>query len=257
MQIFLDGKFLGLQIQKEVYGLFSRYHSAEGSARYGTLSQKEKKTQTIVPDLVTHHHPPGSILCVPGPQMWELKRIQSAQSFDRGLGTPSGLNQYYRSRPRAADQPLTRAVDIRTKQVPREYEAKARRADRDFGAHGTANILAALRRLPEVKGLAVGAFGELSSSFDLLIEGMAHEGALKNPERLGQNSYGAAFSTIHWWLKRRWARLALVTAVEMRHDALRYVGGTAQHQAANQHFRSQAQDDWRFETELRQREADF
>jgi hypothetical protein len=44
--------------------------------------------------------------------------------------------------------------------------------------------------------------------------------------------------------------------VEARYDALRYVGGTAQQQAAARHAQAEAQDDWRFDDAFRQREED-
>jgi hypothetical protein len=89
--------------------------------------------------------------------------------------------------------------------------------------------------MAQVRGLAVGAFGEFSDTAFKLIDGPAHEGALKNPGRFGQSSYKAAYGQIHWWLKRRWARLAVITAVGARYGALCYVGGTAQQHAAAWH----------------------
>jgi hypothetical protein len=55
---------------------------------------------------------------------------------------------------------------------------------------------------------------------------VAHEGPLKNPDKFGRGSYKAAFRQVHWWLKRRWARLAVITAVESRYAALLYAAGT-------------------------------
>ena len=57
--------------------------------------------------------------------------------------------------------------------------------------------------MPEVKGIAFGALGEFSNSVNVLIDGFAHEGALKNPDRFGQSNYKAAYGVTHWWLKRR------------------------------------------------------
>jgi hypothetical protein len=84
-------------------------------------------------------------------------------------------------------------------------------------------------------GIALGAFGEFSESANLLIEGLAHEGAIKNPDKLGQSNFQGAFGQIHWFLKRRRARLAVITAVESRYAALGYTGGAAQQQAAAVH----------------------
>ena len=110
---------------------------------------------------------------------------------------------------------------------------------------GYGRFLNALNAVPEVKGIACGALGEFSSSVDVLIDGFAHEGALKNPDRFGQSNCKAAYGAAHWWLKRRWSRLAVITAVASRHDALRYFGGSAQQQAATQHARAQDRGDWR------------
>ena len=107
-----------------------------------------------------------------------------------------------------------------------------------------------------MRGIALGAFGEFSESVNLLIEGLAHEGALKNPGKFGQSNYQAAFGLIHWWLKRRWARLAVITAVEIRYAALGYAGGAAQQQATATRAQAQAQDNWRDDGAYRQREAE-
>ena len=81
-----------------------------------------------------------------------------------------------------------RGADRRAAKVPSEYEAKARKADEAFGVHGSTAVLGALRALPRVRGIALGAFGEFSESVNLLIEGLAHEGALNNPGKFGQSN---------------------------------------------------------------------
>ena len=50
-QIHLDVRALGIDIQSEVYGLYTHHHSAEGRTAYGKLSKREERLQTIVPDL--------------------------------------------------------------------------------------------------------------------------------------------------------------------------------------------------------------
>ena len=50
-QPYVDGRALGITLQKEVYGLFTRYHSLEGRAAYEKLSNRDRSQQTIVPDL--------------------------------------------------------------------------------------------------------------------------------------------------------------------------------------------------------------
>ena len=251
--IGLDAKFLGVEVQKEPYGLFARFMDPASRAAFNRLTAKEKKTQSIVPDLLFNNHPEGSVIQANGAQMWEIKRIQAVTSFNRTTGRPSGPNDYYRQR---RSGPFVKGADRRVVSIPSEYEAKARKADRLFGAPGSSAVLTALRDMPQVQGIALGAFGEFSTSVDLLIEGLAHEGALKNPDKFGQKNYKAAFGQIHWWLKRRWARLAVITAVESRYEALGYTGGNAQRQAAATHTQAQAQDDWREENAFRQRAAE-
>jgi hypothetical protein len=107
-----------------------------------------------------------------------------------------------------------------------------------------------------VRGSALGAFGEFSNSINVLIQGLAHEGALKNPGKFGQSNYKAAYGQIHWWLKRRWARLAVITAIETRYAGLRYAAGSVQQQAAAFHAQAQAQGDWREDGTYRQREEE-
>ena len=66
--------------------------------------------------------------------------------------------------------------------MPSEYVAKAKKADKAFGAPGSTAVLGALRAIPTVRGIALGAFSEFSESMNVLIQGLAQEGALKNPE---------------------------------------------------------------------------
>ena len=84
----------------------------------------------------------------------------------------------------------------------------------------------------------------------------AHEFALKNSENFGQSNYKAAHGQISWWLKRRWARLAVITAIETRYAGLGYTGGSAQQQVAAFQAQAQAQGDWREDDAYRQREKE-
>ena len=252
MQIYQDMKFLGIIAQMEVYGVVKRFFDVEGKDKYDSLNNREKKLQAIVPDFITSNHPEGSPISANGDQMWELKRIHSPTSFNC-QGAPKGLNEYYGQRQSATFQ---RAADQRAKKVPNEYGAKAKNADKNFGAPGSSAVQEALKAMPQVRGIALGAFGEFSESINLLIDGLAHEGALKNSDKFGQSKYKAAYGVIHWWLKRRWARLAAITAIGVRYEALRYTGGSAQQQAAAAHEKAQVQDEWRDQSAYFQREAE-
>jgi hypothetical protein len=61
-QIYLDAKFVGVEVKKKVYGMFARFFSPSGREAYGSLNQAAKRRQTIIPDLVTSYHPYDSIL---------------------------------------------------------------------------------------------------------------------------------------------------------------------------------------------------
>jgi hypothetical protein len=252
-QINLDAKFVGVEVKKEVYGMYARFFSPSGREAYGSLNQEAKQRHTIIPDLVKSYHPYDSILQANGPQMWELKRAQSVQAFSHDSGLPDGLNGFYRLRNRGC---MVRAADRRADLVPSECDAKAKRADEAFGAPGSTAALEALRAIPKVQGIALGALGESSESINLLIQGLAHKGALKNPDRFGQSNYKASSEQIHWWLKRRWARLEVITAIETRNAGLGYAGGSSQQQAAAFHAHAQAQGDWREDGAYRQREEE-
>jgi hypothetical protein len=156
----------------------------------------------------------------------------------------------------ACETEAVRAADRRADRVPSECEAKAKRADEAFGAPGSTAVLEAPRAIPTVRGIALEAFDEFSESINVLIQGLAHEGALKNPGKFGQSNYKAAHGQIHWWLKRRWARLAVITAIETRYAGLGYAGGSAQQEAAAFHAQAQAQGDWREDGAYRQREEE-
>ena len=144
-----------------------------------------------------------------------------------------------------------RAVNVRAKQIPKEYETKAETTDRKYGAAGHRTVKEALNDMPQVRGIAVGAFGELSDEMNLLIKGFAHEGALNNGSLYAGRNKQEATSAISWWLKRRWSRLAVITAAEVRYDATRYVGGSAQQRATQSHFEHQRGQEFQYEFERR------
>ena len=135
------------------YTAYSLITTAMKAARsMGTSASEKKRLQTIVPDLVTANHPEGSVLQTPGPQMHEIKRIQSILSFNRITGISTGQNDLYKARLRSS---FVRATDRRVNKIPAEYKAKARAADARFGGGGRGQILNALNAMPEAKGIAL------------------------------------------------------------------------------------------------------
>jgi hypothetical protein len=243
--IFIDARSLRVQIQQEVYGIFAPYMSQRGRTAFRNMETSEKRKQVMIPDLVTGNHPNDSPLACAGNQMWEIKRVHGVNSFKKD-GTRT-VNNYYKNL-------KEKGADKRQEAIPAEYEKKAKTADKEFGAQGRSDIEDALKAMPKVKGLVVGAFGELSSNFEAMIEGFAMEGALKRPEMFGTKDPLKAKGIISWYLKKRWSRVAVATAVQCRIDAMAYVGGRAQEEAANKHAYNQERGQWAYEQERLDRE---
>ena len=161
--IHQDAQSLGVLIQQEVYGLFTPFMSPRGRTTFDNMQRSEKSNQIMVPDLVTYGHPDTSVLACVGPQMWEIKRIQAVNSFSQ-TGINKGPNIYYKH-----TSSQSKAVKRRQDKIAGEYENKAKKADLKFGQPGQHQILNGLKDMNKVKGLVVGAMGELSPNFNHLV----------------------------------------------------------------------------------------
>jgi len=237
-------KICGVIAQMEVYGMFLACMSLAGRTAYSNLSREEKSRQCIVPDIVTRHYQSGSPLATNGDQMWEIKRVHGVLKC-KANGTTEINNYYCGGR---------KGVERREQQIPAEYNSKAKMADRNFGEPGSTSVYDHLKTLPEVKGLAIGAFGELSNNFDLLISGFAQEGAQNNSTLCGTRDLVSAKGQIAWWMKKRLGRIAVNTAAQCRMDAMRYVGGKAQAAADAFHTSREEAEDWAYDRERTRRE---
>ena len=60
--IYVDGRIPGADIQKAVYAFFAHYHSRQGRTQHEGLGLKNKRKQTIVPDLTTANQFGGPVL---------------------------------------------------------------------------------------------------------------------------------------------------------------------------------------------------
>ena len=76
------------------------------------------------------------------------------------------------------------ASDIRAAEVPADYKAKARKADREFSGSGYVRneppdpVLTLLRSMPPTTGLVVGTQGELSRSVKQFVSDCAEKGLI-------------------------------------------------------------------------------
>jgi hypothetical protein len=78
--------------------LCTRFFDLEEKEEFNRLSEREKRTQTTVPDLASSHHPADSAIFTSCHQMLEIKRVHALLSFNRTSGMSVGINEYYRLR---------------------------------------------------------------------------------------------------------------------------------------------------------------
>ena len=136
----------------EVFNLFSREIPQEGLARV----ERGRTRQTMVPDFK---------ISVPESEgrneqrLFEMKIISSCPT--RYLRNP---------------RPEARAVDRRSNLLQNEYLKKARKADRNYGGTPEGEIGRMEQKLlsyGRVRGLVVGAWGEINEDFKMLLQVMA------------------------------------------------------------------------------------
>ena len=187
--------------------------------------------------------------------MFEIKRVHGVYKLKKGntSDTTGKVNGHYKENP-GKDKPT--GADLRQANVPKEYERKAKMADAKAGGND-GKVFKALKSLPEVMGLAIGAFGEMSSNFEVLIHAIAYEGALKKSEMFGSADPVVGRGIIAWYLKKKWSRLAVASATQCRLEGMEYLGGKAQQQSAARHQKkreSEISDEWAYDRENFMRE---
>ena len=122
----------------------------------------------------------------------------------------------------AAQTPVAR----REEEIPGEYNARAKEADRRFcgtprGEDGP--IFTLLRSMTTVRGLVVGAYGEFGTGLDKFVGDLAKH-ASRNPERFGCcHGEEQARGVIAAMLRNRLGRVALRAAARVRLATLQAV----------------------------------
>ena len=150
--LFRKLRTAGVQTECEVFNLFAREIPQEGLARI----ERGRTRQTMVPDFKISIPQAGGRS---EQQLFELKVVSSCPTR-------------YPRNPR----PEKRAVDRRADLLQGEYTAKARKADRKYGNTEEGQIGRMEQKLMSygiVRGLVVGAWGEISEDFKSLMEVMA------------------------------------------------------------------------------------
>ena len=155
--------------------------------------------------------------------MWENKTINTS---DR----PGGWYLTGKSSdPALAAQP--RGVEVRASAVPAGYARKAALFDRRYCGTQLGQVgplEAHLASLPQVKAIVFGGYGEASAGTRALIKDLARETALRRERREGFNcsDVGQATGVVAWWITRRWGRLAVRSAAQVKDNALQQVRGS-------------------------------
>ena len=151
--LFRRLRAVGVPTECEVFNLFARDLPQEGLSRI----EKGRTRQTMVPDFKISIPEAGGRS---EQRLYEMKDVSSC------------LTRYPRN-----PRPKGRAVDNRSKLLQGEYVAKAKKADRKFGntlIGEVGRMEQKLLNFQRVRGLVVGAWGEISEDFKMLMYVMSN-----------------------------------------------------------------------------------
>jgi hypothetical protein len=152
------------------------------------------------------------------------------------------------------------AVERRQHVVHKEYHKKAGDIDRDFNDHpddaafGPANAGPVKRKLAEfgrIRGLAVGAFGEVSSDVGELTDRIAYVGAKRNWREMGCGNEVEARGQLKQMIRHKVGIEAVRGNANLLLDRVsvvcsgRAAAEDARQRRAQSHFGWKAQRDWR------------
>ena len=124
-----------------------------------------------------------------------------------------------------------RAAEVRAKALPANYVFEARKFDRACCSSQPGEVgplEAHLAKLPQVKAIVFGGYGEASAGTRALVTGIAREVVLRRERRESFNcsDVNQAAGVVTWWITRRWGRLAVLSAARVKEHALLQVGGS-------------------------------
>ena len=159
----------GLDCEVEVFNLFAGSIPQEGLSRM----ERGRKLQSIVPDLRISLPNEDNLV----PSLHEIKIISSCPT---------------RYAPHRRGQEATKAVDVRANQLHQSYVAKARATDQTYCGTPDGEMGPVERKLAsmgEVKGLVVGAFGEVSADTHALISHLARSRVQVARPQLGRRGH--------------------------------------------------------------------
>jgi len=138
-----------------------------------------------------------------------------------------------------------RAVNVRAKDVAKEYEASARKLDERFNAHpqsrtdpGPALHLLRSYGHGSVVGWVFGVFGEACDDVYSMLNYIAERGAMKLHRSMNAPSVGVAKQAILWKYSRQLSVAVVRENARVKLDRLRYVGATGRSAYARRRYQS-------------------
>ena len=171
--VYKQLQLAGMTAQCEVFNIFAKEIPQEGLARI----ERGRTRQSMVPDFKISINEGGREV----PTLYEMKVLSSCKT------------RYPRN-----PHPEDTAVDRRAALLQGEYLRKARKVDQKYGGVMVGEVGGVERKLlsfPAVRGLIVGAWGEINDQFEELLQ-MSAEARLRQSEHQpgGRRGRGAQTS---------------------------------------------------------------
>ena len=224
----------GMNVQCEVFNLFSREIPQDGLARI----ERGRTRQSMVPDFKISTQEGDREV----PALYEMKVLSSCRTR-------------YPRNPR----PEARAVDRRAELLQGEYVKKARTVDQKYGGADvgeTGGVERKLLSFPRVRGLILGAWGEINDEFQELLQHIS-QSRLRQMEhqpggrrgRAAQSSETQQLANITAQTRQQLSLVAVRGQARLLLDRLEGLGGgagqAARRRAGVRHMA------WRWEKERR------
>ena len=145
----------------------------------------------------------------------------------------------------ASKEPRSKAVEARQRSVQREYLNKARHADRVYNETPEGNTGPVERELHtygRVRGLVAGAYGEMSTDAEWIMQMCARHAATRHWRQMGARNPNEAKAVIIAKNRRRLGIEAVRSHAQLKMDRLRAErGGGNERQARQRRYESQRQ----------------
>ena len=227
LALYAHMKKAAMTVECEAYGVFSsfvRQPDNDGDADGRRAAQRSR--QALVPDFL---YTPANGERVR--LLMDVKTINMCETWYKGLQCDKD----------------ERGVDVKRRQakVHADYQYKARKADKDHNGTQEGEIGPVARELetyPRVRGLVAGAFGEVSSDMEKLVQQIAAAAAAEW-QQLGARDFTEARAVLIAKIRREIGIEMVRGYAVMKRDVLRRERGGGNHAQAARNRRA-AQRRW-------------